>query len=141
MNPATSEKKTLSLFQIFGLSALVASGLLLFLIVSLLAIVYSGHRFRLQEWQYSFAHYNEELEQRALSAGLVGSPVGQVPLILGPPTNVRTFWTTLDSNMQPTNDSRYVTTYEYYPNPLLPLSKFQVHTENGVVQSLEKYDD
>jgi hypothetical protein len=72
--------------------------------------------------------YNERLQAMAIEADLVGSSEERVQDVLGAATAI---W----------SDSSYGTTYNYAPYPGFPYAKFQVHCEDGVVQSIELYDD
>ena len=73
------------------------------------------------------AWYNHHKKDLATKAGLVGRPIADIETVLGPADAIQEF-----------DGYR---TYEYYPYPLLPFSKFQVHTDNVVVFSLEMFDD
>lgn len=85
--------------------------------------------------------FNNRLLAKAEQAQLVGSPADRVVKVLGPPDNVMRFWEVLDADGRPAAHAKFVTTYEHYPYPWLPFSKFQVHTTEGVVRSLERFDD
>lgn len=84
---------------------------------------------------------NHRLKARAEQAQLVGAPADRVAAVLGSPDNVMEFWEVIGANGKPAPGAKFVTTYEYYPYPWLPFSKFQVHTTDGVVRSLEMFDD
>lgn len=85
--------------------------------------------------------YNNRLLAKAERAHLVGSSVDRVQEVLGPADNIMRFRDASDVDGGPAGQARFVTTYEYYPYPWLPFSKFQVHTTEGVVRSLERFDD
>ena len=68
--------------------------------------------------------FNKRCQRLADKAGLVGRPEADVTKIMGPPT-----YTYLN------------TTYNYAPIWWLPTAKFQVHCEDGVVISVEQFDD
>jgi hypothetical protein len=73
--------------------------------------------------------FNRECQRRADAAGLVGRPEKDVAGVLGPPT----FFYPGDDDTQ--------RTYNYAPWPVFPTAKFQVHCHNGVVTSVEQFDD
>ena len=81
------------------------------------------------------------MRDRALEAHLVGSAERAVPAILGEPDYVRRFWDVIGADGGPPPGSEYVTTYDYYPYPNVPVSKFQVHCVRGVVRGIEMFDD
>jgi len=86
--------------------------------------------------------YNERLEKVAIDAGLVGDSEDRVEAVLGPPTYVYGGWGSYDAETgEPTPGARYTTTYNYAPYPSFPMAKFQVHCRDGIVQSIELYDD
>jgi hypothetical protein len=85
--------------------------------------------------------FNHRMRDRALEARLVGSAEQRVAIVLGEPDYVRHFWEVIGANGVPPPGSEYVTTYEYYPYPNVPVSKFQVHCVRGVVRSIEMFDD
>lgn len=66
--------------------------------------------------------FNHAMREKA--APLIGRPVSEI----GPPDNI----------LEGANGAR---SFEYYPTPLLPFSKFQVHTDGQTVISLEEMDD
>jgi hypothetical protein len=87
-------------------------------------------------------HYNERLERIATEAGLVGDSEERVEEVLGPATHTYSGWDCIVSATgEPALGARYGTTYNYAPFPSFPFSKFQVHCEDGKVQSIELYDD
>lgn len=51
------------------------------------------------------------------------------------------FWQILDRDGSTAPVAEFVTTYEYFPYPFLPFSKFQVHCTRGIVSTLERFDD
>lgn len=55
--------------------------------------------------------------------------------------NVMQFWQILDRDGSTAPVAEFVTTYEYFPYPFLPFSKFQVHCTRGIVSTLERFDD
>ena len=73
--------------------------------------------------------YNHHLRKRAESDHLIGAPEARVVELLGCPDNIMTF------------SAGFVTMYEYYPYPFLPMSKFQVHCIGGTVRVIEEFDD
>jgi hypothetical protein len=81
------------------------------------------------------------MRDRAVEARLVGSVEARVPIVLGEPDHVMRFWEVIGTDGVPPPGSEYVTTYEYYPYPNVPLSKFQVHCVRGVVRGIEMFDD
>ena len=85
--------------------------------------------------------FNQHLQRKAIEAGLVGAPEKRVRAVLGAPDNVRQFWEVIEASGQPARGAQFITTYEYYPYPVLPISKFQVHCAGGVVRGLEMFDD
>jgi hypothetical protein len=85
--------------------------------------------------------FNHRLKTRAERARLVGSSEKRVVEVLGTPDNIMEFWEVLDAEGRPAQHAHFVRTYEYYPYPWLPFSKFQVHTVGGVVHNLEMFDD
>jgi hypothetical protein len=85
--------------------------------------------------------FNNRLLAKAEQAHLVGSSADRVVKVLGQPDNIMRFWEVLDADGRPAIHAQFVTTYEYYPYPWLPFSKFQVHTTGGVVRTLERFDD
>ena len=87
------------------------------------------------------SRFNRRLKAQAEQAHLVGGPVDRVAAVLGSPDNVMESWEVMRSDGRPARGAEFVTTYEYYPYPWLPFSKFQVHTMAGVVRSLEMFDD
>jgi hypothetical protein len=98
-------------------------------------------------WLEATAHgpattaFNHRMRDRALGAHLVGGPEQRVAVVLGEPDYVRRFWEVIGANGFPPPGSEYVTTYEYYPYPNVPISKFQVHCVRGVVRGIEMFDD
>lgn len=85
--------------------------------------------------------FNNRMLAKAERAHLVGSSVDRVQDVLGPADNIMRFRDASDVDGRSAGHARFVTTYEYYPYPWLPFSKFQVHTTEGVVRSLERFDD
>jgi len=86
--------------------------------------------------------YNERLEKTAIDPGLVGDNEARVEAVLGPATGVYSGWNRWDMETGiPTPDAKYWTTYNYAPYPSFPSAKFQVHCIDGIVQSIELYDD
>ena len=85
--------------------------------------------------------FNHRLKARAEQAHLVGDSENRVVEVLGAPDNIMEFWDRLDADGRPADHPEFVRTYEYYPYPWLPFSKFQVHTTGGVVSNLEMFDD
>ena len=85
--------------------------------------------------------FNFRLKTKAEQGHLVGASVSRVVAVLGSADNVMEFWEVIGADGRPAPGAELVTTYEYYPYPWLPLSKFQVHTTSGVVRSLEMFDD
>lgn len=85
--------------------------------------------------------FNHRMRDTALAARLVGSAEQRVPAVLGEPDYVRSFWEVVGANGVPPPGSEYVTTYEYYPYPNVPVSKFQVHCVRGIVRGIEMFDD
>ena len=85
--------------------------------------------------------FNHRLKAQAEQAHLVGVPADRVAAVLGSPDNVMEFWEVIRADGTPAPGAKFVTTYEYYPYPWLPFSKFQVHTIEGVVRGLEMFDD
>ncbi|MFT3842135.1 MAG: hypothetical protein QM723_34410 [Myxococcaceae bacterium] len=86
--------------------------------------------------------YNHRLRARAEQVGLVGKPEVEVEKLMG--------WANSDYDLGtykllPNGDTERTSitghTYDYYPYPWIPFSKFQVHCHNGVVSSLEEFDD
>ena len=73
--------------------------------------------------------FNRRCQQLADDSGLVGGPESHVIPILGRPT----------FHYAGDDDSRR--TYNYAPWPLLPTAKFQVHCRDGIVDSVEQFDD
>jgi hypothetical protein len=74
--------------------------------------------------------YNEECQRLVDKAGLIGRPERDIVSVLGPPSYV---WDYGDS-------SGRRKTYNYAPAGI-PFSKFQVHCRDGVVESVEQFDD
>ena len=85
--------------------------------------------------------FNHHLRAKAEQSHLVGASVNRVVAVLGSPDNIMEFWERTGADGRPAPGAEFVTTYEYYPYPWLPFSKFQVHTTRGVVRSLEMFDD
>lgn len=83
---------------------------------------------------------NHRLAAKAEQARLVGRSVAEIPMVLGPPDNVRSSWEVIGP-AGTESDARRVVSYEYYPYPWVPFSKFQVHTTDGRVRSVELFDD
>jgi hypothetical protein len=85
--------------------------------------------------------FNHRLKAEAEQARLVGGPAHRVAIVLGSPDNIMRFWEVIGADGRPAPGAEFVTTYEYYPYPWLPFSKFQIHTTRGGVRSLEMFDD
>jgi hypothetical protein len=85
--------------------------------------------------------FNDHLDAKARRADLIGRPVSRIRSVLGSPDNIMEFWEVIGADGRPAPGAEFVTTYEYYPYPWLPFSKFQVHTTRGIVRGLEKFDD
>lgn len=87
--------------------------------------------------------FNQQMNGRATAAGLVGQPEAKVEVVLGRPSNDYTYPASYilngDGGRSPVGAA--VHTFDYYPYPLLSFSKFQVHCHDGVVTSLELFDD
>lgn len=69
--------------------------------------------------------FNQRMKSRA--GPLIGQPEANVERVLGAANYVRV-----------DEESR---TFNYHPYPWFPFSKFQVHCYQGVVTSLEMFDD
>jgi hypothetical protein len=85
--------------------------------------------------------FNHRLKVQSEQAHLVGRPADRVIATLGTPDNIMEFWEVIGADGRPAPGAEFVTTYEYYPYPWLPFSKFQVHTTGGIVRGLEMFDD
>ena len=85
--------------------------------------------------------FNHRMRALSLEARLVGSAEQRVAAVLGTPDYVRQFWEVMGADGVPPPGSEYVTTYEYYPYPNVPVAKFQVHCVGGAVRSIEMFDD
>ena len=85
--------------------------------------------------------FNNRLLSEAESAQLVGASQELVEKVLGKADNVRQFWEVLGPDKLPAPGAKFVTTFEYFPYPFLPFSKFQVHCVDGSVRTLERFDD
>ena len=85
--------------------------------------------------------FNNRLLSRAESAHLVGASQDLVEKALGKPDNVMQFWEVLGPDKSSAPGAKFVTTFEYFPYPFLPFSKFQVHCVDGLVRTLERFDD
>jgi hypothetical protein len=76
---------------------------------------------------------------RTAPESVPGSPS---TIVLGNPTFADGGWDRWDTDTgEPTPDAEYGTTYNYAPYWFFPFSKFQVHCRDGIVQSIELYDD
>ena len=86
--------------------------------------------------------FNQRKMARAKAAGLVGQPEANVEAVLGRPNNDYTHAAYI---LSPDGGTRVVgdplRTFDYYPYPFVPFSKFQVHCHGGVVTGLEMFDD
>ncbi|CAM4452294.1 hypothetical protein [Corallococcus exiguus] len=71
--------------------------------------------------------YNQSKLTTALKAGLKGRPASDVEAVLGSADEILN-----------RSESQ---TFNYYPYPYLPFSKFQVFSVNGVVTGFEMFDD
>lgn len=129
--PALPRWKRLLFWQV----VLAPTYLLLVVLLTIGAAVETARRGPYTRW------YNQQLRQRALDARLPGSPETRVGDVLGSPDNIMEFWEVLDASGHPAKGAHFVRTYEYYPYPFLPFSKFQVHCTEGIVRTLEMYDD
>jgi hypothetical protein len=85
--------------------------------------------------------FNHRMRTLSLEGRLVGSGEQRVAAVLGTPDYVRHFWEVIGADGVPPLGSEYLTTYEYYPYPNVPVAKFQVHCVGGVVRSIEMFDD
>ncbi|WKZ57708.1 MAG: hypothetical protein QY326_03315 [Bdellovibrionota bacterium] len=113
-----------------------SAGVLCCLVVLFLATAYeTAHLGPYTTW------FNENLEKKSKQAALVGDSVARVVPVLGSPSNVRQFWEVIGADGKPAPGAHFVTTYEYFPYPWIPFSKFQVHTSEGIVRGIEKFDD
>lgn len=74
--------------------------------------------------------YNQRCQELADRAHLVGRPVADIPLILGPPSSIWDYG-------HPEGTRK---TYNYDPWGL-ETGMFQVHCRGGVVAALEQFDD
>ena len=89
--------------------------------------------------------FNRRMMARATAAGLVGLPEANVEAVLGAASYEYTFAAPYMAS--PDGGSPVVVvgqpgrTFDYYPYPFLPFSKFQVHCHLGVVTGLEMFDD
>lgn len=135
----THQNEDWSILKIFTVAFLLAALIISTAYGTLVYIAFNGER--RDGWKYSYDNYNEELEIISLSKKIIGQPISMANIFLGRPTDISTYWQNLDSNGMPNKDSLFITTYNYYPYPLLPFNKFQVHSENGIIKGIEKYDD
>jgi hypothetical protein len=90
--------------------------------------------------------YTAWYNQRKLAEAtlLIGGPSARVEAVLGRASNAYTFPAAhiVDHTGKVVRVvGRPGQTFEYYPYPFLPMSKFQVHCHGGIVSSLEMYDD
>ena len=86
--------------------------------------------------------FNHRLRHRAEAAGLVGRPETDVQRVMGTASDdYDTSGYIIDSSGQATPIGGPSHTYDYYPYPWTPFSKFQVHCTAGVVTALEEFDD
>ena len=76
--------------------------------------------------------FNRDCQRRADEAGLIGRPEKDVVTVLEPPTF------TYEYDDAPGTKTR---TYNYATCSYVLTSKFQVHCQEGVVVSLEQFDD
>ena len=87
--------------------------------------------------------FNHHLMDKATSAALVGRPESEVESVLGSASEIHTYEhntrTAADGGVEFTDPM--ARTFNYYPLPFWPFSKFQVHCHNGVVTGLEMFDD
>lgn len=129
--PSLPRWKRLLFWQV----ALLPTYLLVALLLAIGGVVEAGRRGPYTKW------YNQHLRQLALDARLQGSHETRVADVLGLPSNIMEFWDVRDSSGNPAQGAHLIRTYEYYPYPYLPFSKFQVHCTEGIVRTLEMYDD
>jgi hypothetical protein len=86
--------------------------------------------------------YNNYYLNTATRASLIGKPEGEVRRVLGAPTFTYEGWNRWSTETgEPTADAEYGRTYNYAPYAWLPFAKFQVHCRDGIVQSVEQFDD
>jgi hypothetical protein len=85
--------------------------------------------------------FNNRLKAKAEQSHLVGGPSRRVAVVLGSPDNTKASWDVVGPDGTPVPGAEFVVTYEYYPYPWVPFSKFQVHTTRDVVRGFEVFDD
>lgn len=86
--------------------------------------------------------FNHRMKERAERAGLIGQPQERVEAVMGAASFVYDYPAPMIVGPA---GARVVgkagRTFDYYPYPFLPVSKFQVHCHEGVVTGLEMFDD
>ena len=86
--------------------------------------------------------FNQRCQSLADRAGLVGSPENNVVKVLGKPTWVWKYWSSIDTTTgNPSAGAHFTVTYNYAPCPLAASGLFQVHCTKGVVKATEQLDD
>lgn len=87
--------------------------------------------------------FNQRLTAKATSAALIGQPEAAVEGVLGSASEIATYEhetrSAIDGGVEVIGPA--ARTFNYYPLPFVPFSKFQVHCHNGVVTGLEVFDD
>lgn len=87
--------------------------------------------------------FNQRLMAKATSAGLVGRRESEVESVLGSASEIHAYEhgtrTAADGGVEAIDP--VARTFNYYPLPFMPFSKFQVHCHDGVVTGLEMFDD
>jgi hypothetical protein len=86
--------------------------------------------------------FNQRCQGLANRAGLVGRPESDVVKVLGEPTSVWRYWSSVDSTTRrPVAGAYLITTYNYAPCAFVPCGLFQVHCDGGFVKATEQLDD
>lgn len=73
--------------------------------------------------------FNEQCQEIVKNQNLIGQLPSAVETALGKPTSVYTY------------DEANSFTYNYAPHPSFPFAKFQAHFKDGILNSIELYDD
>jgi hypothetical protein len=85
--------------------------------------------------------FNHRCQRLAEQARLVGGPESKVVKVLGTPTWIWKYWSSIDTTGNPSAGAHFTVTYNYAPCPLAASGLFQVHCINGVVKAIELFDD
>ena len=89
--------------------------------------------------------FNERMMARATAGGLIGKPETSVEPLLGRANDVQDYSSgyiiSAHGGVVDAPGAKKIRTFNYYPYPQIPLSKFQVHCTEGIVTNLEMFDD